>query len=106
MKSSLRQERMHVSNDVKMFEKVKIEGGPVMHGQQMNKNLFAVSTCDVRNNVTDQVIDEVTRNSVRDGSVSDVEQQQLLPMTLGDATKSESHVTHTGGVATITTRIY
>ncbi|ERN08687.1 hypothetical protein AMTR_s00017p00219070 [Amborella trichopoda] len=36
----------------------------------------------------DYVTNEVTRNSVRDGSMSDVEQQQLSPMTLGDAAKS------------------
>ncbi|ERM95432.1 hypothetical protein AMTR_s00008p00247560 [Amborella trichopoda] len=61
----------------------------------MDKHFFAGSTCDVQINVTDQVTDEVTRNSVCDGSVNGVEQQKLSPMMLDDDAKSESHVTLT-----------
>ncbi|ERN08686.1 hypothetical protein AMTR_s00017p00218990 [Amborella trichopoda] len=61
----------HVPHDVK----VKTKSDLIMRAQQMNKHLFAGSTCDIQNKDTDQVTNQVTRNNVRDGSVSDVEQQ-------------------------------
>ncbi|ERN13770.1 hypothetical protein AMTR_s00049p00190760 [Amborella trichopoda] len=73
----------HVPNDVKAFEKVKTKNDMIIHGQQMDKHLFAVSTCDVRNNFTDQVTDEITRNNFCDSSVNGVKQQQLSPHDIG-----------------------